>query len=59
MNNFYVQIVKFQDEEIVKEMGPMPEFKAEKVDDGVNINLNHEEYYTKIVEKPTSSGSLG
>ena len=46
----YVEIVKHEKEEVVKRMGPMTEHKADKVDDGANINLNHEEYYTRIVE---------
>lgn len=51
MNNYYVLIVKYENGEIVKEMGPMDERKANKVEDGVNINLNHEEYYTDIMKK--------
>lgn len=48
---FFVEIVKYGDpEEIVKRMGPMPEHKADKVNRGANINLNHEDYYTRIVE---------
>lgn len=47
---FYVQIRTFDDEKIVKEMGPFSEQKAEKVDEGVNINLNHDEYYTIIIK---------
>ena len=51
MTKYYVEIVKYgEPEEVVKRMGPMYERKAEKVDDGVNINLNHNEYYTRIVE---------
>ena len=49
--DFYVEVVKHSEpEKVVKRMGPMPERKADKVDDGVNRNLNHEEYYTRIVE---------
>lgn len=50
--NFYVEIIKHgEPEEIVKRMGPMSERKAESVDRGANINLNHDEYYTLIVEE--------
>ena len=34
-------------------MGPMPERKAERVMNGVLINLNHERYYTRIVTDRT------
>jgi len=49
---YYVEIVKYgEPEEVVKRMGPMPERQAGRVDDGANMNLNHEEYYTRIVEE--------
>lgn len=53
-HNCYVEIVKIDedgDKAIVKRMGPMSEWKAEKVEDGANINLNHDEYYTRIIEE--------
>ena len=46
---YYVEIVKLDTDEIVKKMGPMPEYKAERVERGASINLNHEYYYTRIV----------
>ena len=52
MYEYYVDIMRFEnDGELVERMGPFTEKKAEKVDGGVNINLNHEEYYTLIVEE--------
>ena len=50
MNNHYVKIIKFPDE-IVKTMGPFSERKADKVEDGVSINLNFEEYYTIVFQE--------
>lgn len=51
----YVVIIRYskggQPEQIVKEMGPHPLWKAEKIDDGANINLNHEDYYTLILTR--------
>lgn len=38
-------------EKITKTMGPHPLWKAEKLDDGVNINLNHDVYFTLILTK--------
>lgn len=35
-------------EEIVDTRGPHPRWKAEKIDGGMNINLNHEHFYTMI-----------
>lgn len=45
---FYVEIVKSSSGEVVKRMGPMSERKAEKVEIGASINLNHEEFFTRI-----------
>jgi len=50
MKNYFVQIIEYENDRVVEIMGPFAEIKAVKVDDGVNINLNHEKYYTIIVE---------
>ena len=47
---YYVQIVEEKTGEVAKSMGPMSWEKAEKVENGANINLNHEEYFTRIVD---------
>lgn len=46
----YVEIVNTETEEVVERMGPMTERKADKVENGASINLNHEKYHTRIVE---------
>ena len=54
MQGYYVEIIKYgEPEETVEKIGPMSERKAERVDSGVNINLNHEEYYTIITSDST------
>ena len=51
-NGYYLLIQKSEgkgtmDDEIVKIFGPMKSmWKVEKVEGGVDINLNHEDYYT-------------
>lgn len=50
---YEVLIVKYGTEETVEVMGPMSLRRAERVDDGANINLDHENFYTKIVEVGT------
>jgi hypothetical protein len=51
---FYVEIVQYaeegEDEKVVKRSGPHSERRADKIDDGLNINLNHERFYTRVVE---------
>ena len=53
---YYIEIVDYDTEETVERMGPMTEHKAGKVDDGVNINLNHEKYFTRIVKEGEEDG---
>lgn len=48
---FYVEIVEKATGEVVERMGPMNERTAEKVKRGASINLNHKEYFTRIVDK--------
>lgn len=54
---FVVEIVKYETDEddkeiIVKRSEPVLARKADKLDDGYNINLDHENYYTRIVPVP-------
>ncbi len=51
MTNYFVEIVNYDTEEVVKRIECGSERRADKVDDGVNINLNHEDYFTRIVEE--------
>ncbi len=51
--NTYVEVVSYNDPtRVEKRLGPMSENKANRVDTGLNINLDHENYYTRIVNKP-------
>lgn len=45
--NWFVEVIDGVTGKVEKKLGPMPERKAEKVEDGLNINLNHERYYTR------------
>lgn len=48
---YTVQIKQYSDDKVIREFKPCSsERQAEKLDNGVNINLNHEDYYTIIKE---------
>jgi hypothetical protein len=49
-DEWYVEIVEDGTDQVVKRMGPSPRRTAEKIEAGVNINLNHEQFTTRIVE---------
>ena len=51
MDNYYVEIVEYDTAKAVKSMGPFSEHRADKVDNGANINLNHNEFFTQIVQR--------
>jgi hypothetical protein len=46
---FFVEIINKATGEVVEKMGPMSEREADKVKSGASINLNHDEYFTRIV----------
>ncbi len=47
---FIVQIVEHETERIVKSFDAQPTMRdAERLERGVNINLDHRHYYTEIV----------
>jgi len=45
-----VLIRKFSDDSVIKEIPCKGPREATKVERGVNINLNHDKYYTEIEE---------
>ena len=49
---YYVEIVEFETEKVVKRMGGYTsERRADILDKGVNINLNHDKFFTRIVNE--------
>jgi hypothetical protein len=49
---YYVEIVDYETGEVVKRFGPVPtERQADRVEGGIEINLNHEKYFTRTVEE--------
>lgn len=46
-----VQIIDWETNKVQKEFDPTSKGRAERIEDGVNINLNHDKFYTKIVER--------
>jgi hypothetical protein len=45
-----VVIKEFGTNKVIKEIPCDSKGKAERVEDGININLNHDKYYTSIEE---------
>ncbi len=43
-----VEIVAYEGDKVVKTMEAMSERQAEKLERGVSINMNHENYYTRV-----------
>jgi hypothetical protein len=46
---FVVQIIDTATGEVEKELGPKRIRQAEKIEDGLNINLNHGAFHTRVV----------
>jgi len=47
---YLVQIIKTDTREVVESFTPTSERQAERLEDGININLNHAEYQTQLIE---------
>lgn len=48
--SWFVDILSYEDDTRIRRLGPFPSMHlADKADDGVNRNLNHEMFYTEIV----------
>ena len=45
-----VLIIEYDTEEVVKRISCPTERRAEKTDEGVNLNLDHDRFYTVIEE---------
>jgi hypothetical protein len=48
-DTWFVEIVDSETDKVVKRMGPMSERKAEKVERGAEINLDHEHFFVRVV----------
>lgn len=47
--NHYVEIVAREGEKVEQRLGPMAESAAERTKRGAEINLNHDDYFVRIV----------
>ena len=48
--DYKIQVVDAETDEIVKTLEAHNLRTAERIDDGLNINLNHMKFFTRIVE---------
>lgn len=50
---YFVEIVQFADDDgpeiVIRKFGPFQFREAEKTKDGININLNSDAYFTRII----------
>lgn len=48
-NEWKVQVIAFETNEVVKEISAPTERQAGRIDDGLNVNLNHDKFFTVVV----------
>lgn len=48
---WFVEVVDFDTNEVVKRLGPMSMNRAVLIDQGLTHNLNHARFFTRIVEE--------
>ncbi len=51
MSNWWVEIVHTEDGKVVKRLGPHTERTADKIADGMSINLNYDKYHVTVEEE--------
>ena len=50
-DTYKIKVIKADTDEVVKVMEAVTERAAERVERGLNINMNHADYYT-VIEPP-------
>lgn len=50
-DNWYVRVVEKATGAVVKQLGPMSQHKADRVENGLLINLDYEHYMTEMVHE--------
>jgi hypothetical protein len=48
---YSVQVIDFSTKDVVKKFKDLNLRSAEKVETGVQINMNHEQYFTSIIDQ--------
>ena len=51
MSEFFVEVVSYESDEVIRRIGPYAsERAADKAENGVMANMNHDAYYTRVAE---------
>lgn len=59
MEKYVVQIIEYDTGEVVKQFKPEGKRSAERIERGVNINLNHDKFYTVVEPEHVVEGVHG
>ncbi len=55
-DTYKIKVIKADTGEVVKTLEAVTERAANRIDDGLNINMNHADYYTVIEPPPSTEG---
>jgi hypothetical protein len=62
MNNkfTYIEVLKWEDNTVIKrtDVSGLSQKRIDKIEDGIIINLNRDEYYTKQTESDVKLGKI-
>ena len=47
---YLIEVIDYQTNEVVKTMETTSQRQADRIEDGLNINLNHDAFFTRTVE---------
>lgn len=55
---YYVNVCENDDHAILHRLGPKPLRAAERIESGLNRNLDHDQFYTEIVPAETEREAI-
>lgn len=50
--DYYVEVVSRDTKAVIRRLGPMREHKADAVERGIQINLDHTTFFTRVTSEP-------
>lgn len=56
---YFIEVVEFETEKVERTLGPfVNERQADRAEDGLNRQLNHERYFTRAVSRHSGGSKL-
>lgn len=54
-DQYFVEIVSKKTGKVASNYGPFPLSRAQKIESGININLDHDSYFLRVSQEPSDA----